>query len=131
MLLDTNAYTALTRDDSTVSPVVASVRTIHMSPTVIGELYAGFFGGSRQVENERKLEAFLQQSFVSILSFDTQTGRTFGELYSFLRRQGTLIPVNAVWIGALAVQHSLPLLTLDGHFGYLPQITLVPVKHKR
>jgi predicted nucleic acid-binding protein len=39
-----------------------------------------------------------------------------------LRRQGTPIPTNDVWIAALVLQHDLVLFTQDAHFARLPQI---------
>ncbi len=39
-----------------------------------------------------------------------------------LRRQGTPIPTNDLWIAALVVQHQLHLFARDAHFDRLPQI---------
>lgn len=41
-----------------------------------------------------------------------------------LRRQGTAIPTNDLWIAALAVQHGLALCTSDAHFRHLPQLSV-------
>jgi hypothetical protein len=41
-----------------------------------------------------------------------------------LRRKGTPIPTNELWIAASAAQHGLMLLTLDHHFKEVPQILL-------
>jgi predicted nucleic acid-binding protein len=40
-----------------------------------------------------------------------------------LRRQGTPIPTNDLWIAALVLQHDLVLCARDRHFDHLPQIT--------
>jgi tRNA(fMet)-specific endonuclease VapC len=39
-----------------------------------------------------------------------------------LRRQGTPIPTNHLWIAALAVQHNLALCGRDAHFDNLAQL---------
>lgn len=39
-----------------------------------------------------------------------------------LRRQGTPVPINDIWIAATAAQHGLRLLTLDRHFRQVPQV---------
>jgi predicted nucleic acid-binding protein len=43
-------------------------------------------------------------------------------VYAQLRRQGTPIPTNDMWIAALTSQHDLALCTRDRHFDRLPQI---------
>lgn len=53
---------------------------------------------------------------------------TFGDharLFFQLRRQGTPIPTNDLWIAALVSQHNLTLLSDDHHFAHLPQLPLV------
>jgi len=42
-----------------------------------------------------------------------------------MRKQGTPIPTNDMWIAALALQHSLALHTRDKHFVHLPQLVRV------
>lgn len=42
-----------------------------------------------------------------------------------LRRQGTPIPINDVWVAALVLQHGLTLYARDRHFDHLPQIPRV------
>jgi predicted nucleic acid-binding protein len=43
-------------------------------------------------------------------------------LFAQLRRQGTPVPTNDLWIAALVLQHDLVLCTSDTHFDKLPQI---------
>jgi tRNA(fMet)-specific endonuclease VapC len=42
--------------------------------------------------------------------------------YRQLRKQGTPIPTNDMWIAALVLQHSLILFARDVHFDALPQL---------
>jgi tRNA(fMet)-specific endonuclease VapC len=51
-----------------------------------------------------------------------QSTHHFARLFLQLRRQGTPIPTNDLWIAALAVQHDLALFSRDGHFEHLPQL---------
>jgi predicted nucleic acid-binding protein len=46
-------------------------------------------------------------------------------VYRQLRKQGTPIPANDLWIAALVLQHSLMLYDRDAHFDALPQLTRV------
>ena len=46
ILLDTNAYTAFLTGDERVLNALTEAETAFLSALVIGELYAGFCGGS-------------------------------------------------------------------------------------
>jgi predicted nuclease of predicted toxin-antitoxin system len=46
----------------------------------------------------------------------------FGTGSNYLRRQGTPVPTNDIWIAATAAQHGFRLLTLDSHFLQIPQV---------
>lgn len=52
------------------------------------------------------------------------TARQYGELFAKLRRQGTPIPTNDIWIAALALQYDLTLDTRDEHFKRVPDLKL-------
>ncbi len=60
------------------------------------------------------LAAFLPA--VSLLPLPVQTTKTYADLRVALRRAGTPIPENDLWIAALATEHDWPLLTGDSHF---------------
>jgi predicted nucleic acid-binding protein len=53
---------------------------------------------------------------------DEQTTHHYASIFAQLRRQGTPIPTNDIWIAALVLQHDLVLLTDDTHFSNIPQI---------
>jgi tRNA(fMet)-specific endonuclease VapC len=53
---------------------------------------------------------------------DEDTTHHHARLFHQLRRQGTPIPTNDLWIAALVVQHELHLFAHDAHFDHLLQI---------
>jgi tRNA(fMet)-specific endonuclease VapC len=55
-----------------------------------------------------------------VVPIDADTGERYGLLHDHLRRQGTPIPVNGLWIAASAAQHGLRLATFDAHFLSVP-----------
>jgi tRNA(fMet)-specific endonuclease VapC len=122
LVLDSNRYDDLLTGDETVAEVVETADEIHLPFIVIGELRAGFAAGSRSVDNERLLRRFLLKDGVEILFADEQTTHHYAAVYAQLRRQGTPIPTNDMWIAALALQHDLVLCTRDRHFDRLRQI---------
>jgi tRNA(fMet)-specific endonuclease VapC len=92
---------------------------------VVAEMRAGFSLGTRQGQNESTLRRFLSKAGVSILFPDDQTTHHYAAVYRQLRRQGTPLPTNDMWIAALVLQHNLALHSRDEHFDHLPQIVRV------
>ena len=125
LALDTNRYTDLCRGDPDVVECLERVQEILVPFVVIAELRAGFSVGVRQRQNEVTLESFLRRTGVEPLFADDTTTRHYAALYKQLRAQGTPIPINDLWIAALAVQHNLALYTRDKHFHHLPQLRLL------
>lgn len=60
-----------------------------------------------------------------MLPVEEQTTHHCASLFAQLRKRGTPIPTDDLWIAALAVQHDLPLLTADRHFAQLPQVLIL------
>jgi tRNA(fMet)-specific endonuclease VapC len=89
---------------------------------VVGELRAGFAVGTQGPHNEAILNRFLLKPGVAILYADEQTTHHYANVYRQLRKQGTPIPTNDMWIAALVLQHSLVLYARDAHFDTLPQL---------
>jgi tRNA(fMet)-specific endonuclease VapC len=92
---------------------------------VLGELRAGFAHGRKPAENERTLRRFLLTAGVTVLFADDQTTHHYADVYRQLRKQGTPIPTNDMWLAALVLQHNLALHARDRHFDHLPQIVRV------
>ena len=122
LALDTNRYTDLCRGDSQVVEIVESADAVWLPFIVIGELRAGFAVGRQGPRNEAVLRRFLLKPGVRIVYADEQTTHHYATVYRQLRRQGTPIPTNDMWIAALVLQHALTLYDRDRHFDALPQI---------
>jgi tRNA(fMet)-specific endonuclease VapC len=82
---------------------------------VLGELRDGFAYGRRQSENERILRRFPLKDGVHMLFADDQTTHHYASLFRRLRKQGTPIPTNDMWLAALVLQHSVALHARDKH----------------
>jgi predicted nucleic acid-binding protein len=101
------------------------VEAIALNPVVLAELLAGFRGGSREEENRLHLADFLASPRVLTIAIDDDTAEFYAGLYSGLRRKGTPIPTNDMWIAASAMRHGLGLASLDGHFNRIDGLMLV------
>lgn len=122
LALDTNRYTDLCRGDAPVLETVEHADQVWLPFIVLGELRAGFAVGTQGPRNEAVLRRFLMKPGISVLYADDQTTHHYANVYRQLRKQGTPIPTNDMWIAALVLQHSLVLCARDAHFDALPQI---------
>lgn len=120
LVLDTSAYSRLRRGDERVLDLVAVAEIVLLPVTVLGELEAGFELGARQRENRAALADFLAEPFVEVHETSPETARRYGELFARLRRAGTPVLVNDVWIAAACLDCGGHLLTLDRHFERIP-----------
>jgi tRNA(fMet)-specific endonuclease VapC len=123
--IDTNRYTDLCRGDPEVIARVEQAERVLLPFIVLAELRAGFAVGRKGAENASVLERFLAEPGVEVLYAGEATTHHYAGLYRQLRRQGTPVPTNDLWIAALAIEHQLALLTRDRHFASLPQLRLV------
>ena len=125
LALDTNCYTDLCRGVTSVVKAIEFADEVWLPFIVVGELRAGFAVGNQGPLNEAVLRRFLMKAGVSVLYADEQTTHHYSAVYRQLRKQGTPIPTNDMWIAALVLQHSLVLCARDAHFDALPQIPRV------
>lgn len=129
VLLDTNAYVALRRGDEAVAHVVRGAEKVIFSAIVAGELIHGFRNGSRSQENTRDLTRFLERPEVLFIPVGWDTADRFGRIATALRKQGTPIPTNDVWIAAHAMETGADLISFDRHFGHVQGLAWVSPSH--
>jgi len=116
VVLDTSAYSRLRAGDPRILDAVARAETVALPVTVLGELEAGFRLGSRTRENQVALFEFLEEPFVAVLTVTREVARHYGVVFTALRKAGTPIPVNDIWIAAASIDAGGHLLTFDGDF---------------
>lgn len=120
-LLDTNIVIALFAADSAVLDKLSDAEAVFVPAIVLGELYYGAHKSSQPVENADHIVAFAAQN--TILACDEETARAYGVFKSQLRAKGKPLPENDIWIGALAHQYDLTLITRDRHFAEMDEIS--------
>lgn len=124
LVLDTSGYSRLRHGHAAVLDAVAAAEAVLLPATVLGELDAAFELGARAKENRVVLTEFLDEPFVSILPTNRATARRYGQIFVQLRRAGTPIPVNDIWIAAATLDCGGHLLTFDQHFRYIEGVDL-------
>lgn len=125
IVLDTNRYVDFCRGLPEVISIIQQAQKIYIPYIVLGELRAGFLSGKKSLQNERLLVRFLNSPRVAILFADENTTHHYARLFTQLRKQGTPLPTNDIWLAALVLQHDLQLFTRDKHFEHLSQLGLI------
>lgn len=125
IVIDTNVYSGFMRGQSGSVKALREAHEIHLPLIVMAELLAGFSAGKQEPRNRHLLAQFMASPRVQIMMPDEKTAQHYAEVFADLRRQGTPIPSNDLWIAALARQNRLPLLSFDAHFRVVPKLELV------
>jgi tRNA(fMet)-specific endonuclease VapC len=120
--LDTNAYSAFMQGDEQVLDAISEASSVYLPLFVIGELHYGFRGGNRLQENLAQLKAFLGKPTVKTWLPTVETAQIYGEIQDRLKRDGTPIPINDIWIASSCVEAGSTLITYDKHFLLIPSI---------
>jgi tRNA(fMet)-specific endonuclease VapC len=120
--LDTNRLTDLFQGDAALAERLGECDEVWLPLMVLAEIQAGFYGGSQQYRNEHLLRSFLIRPTAGVLLPGRETADYYARLFVQLKRAGTPIPDNDLWIAALALQHDLVLITRDRHFESIPQL---------
>jgi tRNA(fMet)-specific endonuclease VapC len=119
LTLDTSAYSRFRAGDERVHDLLAAAEIVLIPVTVLGELYGAFELGSRSRENRVALSEFLGEPFVRVVSVSKDVARQYGRVYAALRRSGTPIPANDMWIAAATIDQGACLLTFDWDFEHV------------
>ncbi len=116
IVLDTSAYAHFRARHPDVLRLIAEADVVGLPVTVLGELEAGFRLGRRFEENHSTLAQFLSEPWVSVLPVTRDVAVQYGRIFAHLRRAGTPIPTNDIWIAAAAIDTGSELVTFDTDF---------------
>ena len=120
--LDTNRLTDLFQGDTALAEWLGSCDEVWIPLVVLAEIKAGFYGGVQQRRNEVLLRDLLAKETVEVLLPGRETADHYARLFVQLKRAGSPVPDNDLWIAALALEHDLTLITRDRHFDRIPQL---------
>jgi tRNA(fMet)-specific endonuclease VapC len=122
VLLDTSILVCVLRGVGSIADRIESTAETSVPIIALGELYYGAMKSERRDENLARIDSLAAQ--MTVLACDAMTALHFAAIKDALRRNGTPIPENDIWIAAIARQHSLTLVTRDHHFDFVTGLTI-------
>jgi tRNA(fMet)-specific endonuclease VapC len=122
--IDTNTYTAFLAGDPAIRDKLTYATDILMPAIVLGELYYGFYKGTRLRDNLALLARFMRDPRVVLGEVDENVARTYGEIQAKLRKAGKPIPSNDMWIAAICIELGYTLVAKDTHFDNVRDLKL-------
>jgi tRNA(fMet)-specific endonuclease VapC len=126
LVLDTNIYADYAEGVAEIVDYMGSHgQSLHLPSVVVGEICIGFMMGTQLQRNERRFRQFVTRLGVEIIPVDADVARKYAIIYTSLRKKGTPIPLNDVWIAASCMEVGGTLLTRDRHFQVVDQIEAV------
>lgn len=124
ILLDTNAYSRLLGGDERILNTLSNADIVYMSVIVLGEIYSGFKGGTKEAWNKELVQKFIDKPPVSVLDVTIETSEIFAEIKNTLKKSGNPVPINDIWIAAHSIETGSVLITFDEHFAKIQGLRL-------
>ena len=122
ILIDSNRFIDFCAGEMKVVDAFEQVALVVVPFIVLAEIRVGAQSIKRGDAQVRILGELLQQPGVRVVHSSDSTTHHYAALYARLRKAGTPIPTNDLWIAALAIEHSLVLYSRDAHFDLIPSI---------
>ena len=127
LVLDTNALIPLLRNAADYAHLFKTYDEVILPAIVLGEYKAGLFETKTGEKNRQSLADYLADPNVRAAPVTDRTADLYAKVFQALRKEGTPIPQNDMWIAASALEHGADLATRDDHFRHVPMLTVIVV----
>ena len=118
--LDTNTAIDLLNGVPDTFASLKAYDLICLPATVVGELLFGAANSQNHAVNLPRFQEFI--STCIFLRIDEAVAQVYSQIRLQLKKQGTPIPENDIWIAATCQAHGIRLLTRDKHFAHIPTL---------
>ena len=122
-IADTSAVVQLCRRDPQVEGKVRG-KNFAITFVTLAELSLGVLKSAKPDAAWSKLMEVLAGH--KVISPTRQTPLLYARTYYDLEQRGSMIPINDIWIAAVAMQAQLPILARDEHFSRVPGLSVIP-----
>ena len=121
-IADTSAVIALMRGDKRTQSQIGNA---HFAVTFVtlAELNLGVLKSAKREAAWTSVRTVLRDRIM--LHVSTVTPAIYARVYFELEQRGQLIPINDIWIAALALETGLPVIARDEHFSRVEGLTVI------
>ena len=127
LVLDTSVLIPLLRNAANYAHLFKAYDEVILPSIVLGEYKAGLFATKTGEKNRQSLADYLADPNVRAVPITDRTADIYAKVYQALRKEGTPIPQNDMWIAASALEHGADLATRDEHYRHVPMLTVIVV----
>lgn len=123
MIVDTNSLSAWWLNEASFIQHIWCADRLCLPVPALAEFRFGIL----KSRFREKMTAWLNDalSTTTILTADETTTRHDAEIRLQLASAGTPVPMNDLWIAAIARQHKLPVISRDAHFDHVAGLTRI------
>ena len=121
--LDTNIVIRLFKNDPIITKTLVTVSTFCLPIPVIAELLFTARNSSRQKENLKVYNEFID--VCDVLNITRKTADHYSSIRLELKQKGRPIPENDLWIASICIEQNLPLVTGDAHFDNINDLKVI------
>lgn len=121
-IADTSALIGVLRRDAAAEAAVAG-KSFAITFVTLAELSLGVLKAARPDAAWSRIQDVIGDR--QMLHVSTVTPAIYARIYFDLERRGVMIPINDIWIAALAVEADLPILARDEHFSRVAGLSVI------
>jgi len=121
-IADTSAIIGLLRRDPQVEQKVSG-KTFAITFVTLAELSLGVLKSTKPDAAWSRIQDVLHD--LRMFHVSTLTPAIYARVYFDLEERGKMIPINDIWIAALAIEARLPILARDEHFSRIRGLSVI------
>ncbi len=123
LAVDTNAVIAYREGLKPVCKLIDESNILFLPVIVLGELLYGAKNSAKQLENEEAINILIDNSI--LVPIDEAIAIRYAKVRLKLKKAGSPIPENDIWVAATCLDLDVPLLSKDGHFENIPDLEVI------
>ena len=121
-IADTSVIIGLLRGDSQIEQVVSD-KSFAITFVTLAELSLGVLKSAKRDDAWSRVQDVIRDR--QMLHVSTVTPAIYARIYFDLEQRGSMIPINDIWIAALAIETQVPLLARDEHFSRVAGLSVI------
>jgi predicted nucleic acid-binding protein len=121
-IADTSAIIGLSRRDLKVTEILSG-RKFAITFVTLAELSLGILKASKPDAAWSRVQDVIRDR--QMFHVSTITPAVYARIYYDLEQRGVMIPINDIWIAALALEARLPIVARDEHFSRVRGLTVI------